>query len=127
MTKGQVEKAERIALNQFDKWNDVTGLVGENTSYQYELQALIKEAVHIGIQMSINGKVEFDEEGNVKTPESDEVNSTTEEEDEYLNDSVRFSYWLMENCELAEDNSLWVYEGEDYTNEGLYQIWLNEK
>lgn len=25
MKKGEVEKAERIALNQFDKWNEVTG------------------------------------------------------------------------------------------------------
>lgn len=68
MKTGQVEKAERIALNQFDKWNDVTGFVQEHTGYYYEVQSLIKEAVHIGIQMSINGKVEFGADGNVKTP-----------------------------------------------------------
>lgn len=123
MTKGQVEKAERLALNQFDKWNDVTGFVGVNTSYEYEIQSLIKDAVHIGIQMSINGKVEFDEEGNVKTPDSEQVETDRTE----LNDSVRFSYWLMENCELAEDNSLWSYHGEDYTNEKLYEIWAENK
>lgn len=33
-----------------------------------------------------------------------------------------FVDWLMENCELAEDNSLWSYAGEDYTNEKLFKI-----
>jgi len=66
MTKGKIEKAERLALNEFDKWNNVTGFVQEHTSYYYELQAVIQDAVHIGIQMTINGKVQYDEEGNVK-------------------------------------------------------------
>lgn len=70
MKKGQVEKAERIALNQFEKWNDVTGFVEEHTGYYYELQALIKEAVHIGIQMSVSGRVVFGDDGNVLTPVS---------------------------------------------------------
>lgn len=70
MKKGEVEKAERIALNQFDKWNEVTGFVDEHTGYYYELQALIREAVHIGIQMSTHGKVSFDKEGNVIIPVS---------------------------------------------------------
>lgn len=68
MTKGKVDKAERIALNQFDKWNDVTGLVPEHTGYYYELQALIKEAVHIGIQMATSGNVVFDSDGNILIP-----------------------------------------------------------
>lgn len=66
MTKGKIEKAERLALNEFDKWNDVTGFVHEHTSYYYELQAVIQDAVHIGIQMAINGTVQYDEDGNVK-------------------------------------------------------------
>lgn len=68
MNKGKVDKAERIALNQFDKWNEVTGFVQEHTGYYYELQALIKEAVHIGIQMATENKVTFDDEGNVAVP-----------------------------------------------------------
>lgn len=66
MKTGQVKKAERLALNEFDKWNDVTGFVQEHTGYYYELQAVIEDAVHIGIQMALNGKVEYDEDGNVK-------------------------------------------------------------
>ncbi len=66
MKTGQVESAERKALNEFDKWNEVTGLVQEHTGYYYELQAVIKDAVHIGIQMALNGKVEYGEDGNVK-------------------------------------------------------------
>jgi hypothetical protein len=42
------------------------------------------------------------------------------------NDALRFSEWLMENCELAEDNSLWSFEGEDYTQQGLYRIYRSE-
>lgn len=68
MKTGQVEKAERIALNQFDKWNEVTGFVQEHTGYYYEIQALIKEAVHIGIQMATQGKVTFGDNGNVIIP-----------------------------------------------------------
>ena len=69
MTKGRIEKAERLANNQFDKWNDVTGLVSDSSSYYYELLALMREAVHIGIQTALNGKVEFDKDGNVKITE----------------------------------------------------------
>ena len=66
MNKGKVDKAERLALNEFDKWNDVTGFVQEHTGYYYELQSVIKDAVHIGIQIALNGKVMYDEDGNVK-------------------------------------------------------------
>ena len=38
--------------------------------------------------------------------------------------TLLFVQWLMENCQLSEDNSLWSYNGEDYTNEGLYAIFL---
>lgn len=65
MNKGQVGKAQRIALNVFDKWNDVTGFVPENTGYYYEILSIIEDAVHIGAQMAINGKVSFDEDGNI--------------------------------------------------------------
>jgi hypothetical protein len=66
MTKGSVETAERKALNELDKWNDVTGFVQVDTSYYYEIQSVIKDAVHIGIQMALNGKVEYKKDGTVK-------------------------------------------------------------
>ncbi|MFA5296585.1 MAG: hypothetical protein WC389_00075 [Lutibacter sp.] len=40
--------------------------------------------------------------------------------------TIGFVNWLMENCELAEDNSLWSYNGEDYTNKKLFKIYKNE-
>ena len=40
--------------------------------------------------------------------------------------TIGFVDWLMENCELADDNSLWTYNGEDYTNEKLYLIYLSQ-
>ena len=36
-----------------------------------------------------------------------------------------FTNWLMDNCELSEDNSLWSYNGEDYINEKLLEIFNN--
>lgn len=38
MTKGQAEKAERLALNVFDKWNECTGAVPDCTSTYYEIK-----------------------------------------------------------------------------------------
>lgn len=65
MTKGKVEYAERQALNMFDKWNDCTGVIEKHCGYYYEAQACIIDAVHIGIQMALNGKVDYNEEGEI--------------------------------------------------------------
>lgn len=65
MTIGQVKDAERLALNELDKWNKVTGFIKPGTSYYYEMQAVIEDAVHIGIQMALRGKVEYDDDDNV--------------------------------------------------------------
>ena len=54
MTIGEVESAERRALNLFDKWVGITGFVVKHTCYYYELQGLIKDAVHCGIQQALN-------------------------------------------------------------------------
>ncbi len=50
MTTGELENAERRALNIIDKWNDVTGFVVKNTGYYYELQGIITDAVKCGAQ-----------------------------------------------------------------------------
>lgn len=50
MKQGEIESAIRRALNLFDKWNGVTGFVTEHTSYYYELQGVITDAVHCGAQ-----------------------------------------------------------------------------
>ena len=66
MKRGLVQEAERIAFNELDKWKDITGFISKHTGYYYEIQGLIQDAVHIGIQMALNEKVEFDEYGNIK-------------------------------------------------------------
>jgi len=50
MTKGKLADAKRRALNILDKWNDVAGVVEKDTSYYYELQAVIEDAVECGAQ-----------------------------------------------------------------------------
>ena len=65
MTKGKVDYAVRQALNEFDRWNDVTGFVGKHTSAYYEVQGVVEDAVHIGIQMAIKGEVNRDEDNQI--------------------------------------------------------------
>jgi len=62
MQKGKVESAERRALNLFDKWNDVTGYVPKHCGYYYELQGVVKDAVHCGIQEALNDFKQLDGE-----------------------------------------------------------------
>ena len=62
MQKGEIESAERRALNLFDKWNDVTGFVDKHTGYYYELQGAIKDAVHCGAQQALNDIKPLDSE-----------------------------------------------------------------
>jgi hypothetical protein len=66
MTKGEIEFAERTALNLFDKWNDVTGFVDKFTSYYYEMQGCLIDAVHCGIQMAINENIKIEDDNVVK-------------------------------------------------------------
>lgn len=66
MKAGEVKDAERKALNVLEKWNETTGVFDVGSGYWYEIQAVIEDAVHIGIQMATMGRVEYDTEGNVK-------------------------------------------------------------
>jgi len=50
MTRGEIDFAIRRALNAFDKWNDVTGVIEKRSSYYYEMQGCIIDAVHCGVQ-----------------------------------------------------------------------------
>jgi hypothetical protein len=53
MTKGEMNDAARRALNILDKWIDVTGVMPRGTSYYYELQGVIEDAVHCGAQAAL--------------------------------------------------------------------------
>jgi hypothetical protein len=67
--KGVLDDAERRALHIFERWNRVTGAVTEHTSWYFELQSVIRDAVHCGAQAAagvrerLNGECEecFDE------------------------------------------------------------------
>jgi hypothetical protein len=45
-----MDGAVRRTLNIFDEWNRVTGFVPEHTSYYYEIQSCLEDAVHCGAQ-----------------------------------------------------------------------------
>lgn len=53
MQLGELNNAKRRALNLFDQWNDVTGFVAKYTSYYYELQGLVEDAVECGAQAAL--------------------------------------------------------------------------
>ena len=53
MKTGEMDYAIRRALNLFDKWNDCTGVVEKHTTYYYEMQAVIEDAVHCGAQRAL--------------------------------------------------------------------------
>ena len=55
MTKGEQEFAIRIALNNFDTWNDCTGVISKGSSYYYEMQGVIEDAVRIGSKVACKG------------------------------------------------------------------------
>lgn len=61
-TVGELESAKRRALNIFDAWNDITGFVPKHTSYYYELQSVIEDAVHCGAQAAAGVHVELESE-----------------------------------------------------------------
>ena len=65
MTKAQVDYAERKAMEVFDEWNEITGWLNVSDSYYSEVEAIIVDAVHIGIQMAMFGKVVVDKNGNI--------------------------------------------------------------
>lgn len=64
MTTGQLDNAKRRALNLFDRWVDATGFVHKETSYYYELQSLMEDAVEIGVQHALKDirKLESEED-----------------------------------------------------------------
>ncbi len=55
MTKGELEYAIRQALNKFDEWLDCTGVIPKGTSYYYEAQGCIEDAVKIGAKVACKG------------------------------------------------------------------------
>jgi hypothetical protein len=54
MKKGEEQRAIRRALNNFDKWIQLTGAIKTGTSTCYEIESIIEDAVHCGIQAALN-------------------------------------------------------------------------
>ena len=50
MNAGELKDAERRALNIFGAWVETTGFVQKGTSYYYELQSIVEDAVKCGAQ-----------------------------------------------------------------------------
>jgi len=62
MKKGEIDNAIRRALNLFDNWNNITGFVAKHTGYYYEIQSIIEDAVHCGVQVALKDFKKLDGE-----------------------------------------------------------------
>lgn len=65
MTIQEVTYSERTACSILDEWLDVTGSIPLNSGYHSELESIITDAVHIGIQMALYGKIKKTKDGNI--------------------------------------------------------------
>jgi len=61
--KEKIDIAIEQAINNFDRWNKATGYFAEHTTYYYECESVIEDAVKIGIMAALNIPIEFDEGG----------------------------------------------------------------
>jgi hypothetical protein len=64
-----INAAVRRAHNLFDKWNEVTGYFVKHTSYYIEMQSLLEDAVHCGVQEVAGVYVPLDSEGDDEVSE----------------------------------------------------------
>jgi hypothetical protein len=62
-------------LELFDKWNNATGFFVPGMGYYGEIEAVIIDAVHCGIQMALYNKIKIKEgnvvKGDCKVPKKD--------------------------------------------------------
>ena len=58
--------AIRQALNVFDEWLDVTGVISRFSGYYDEMCGVIENAVDIGMLVTLNMSFELNEDGEIK-------------------------------------------------------------
>jgi hypothetical protein len=63
MELGKVEYAIRKAQDNFDVWNDCTGIIPRFSGYYYEALAVIDDSVRIGIMSALDINIRFDSDG----------------------------------------------------------------
>lgn len=83
MVKGEVDRACRRALQIFDEWQRVTGCL-DGSSYVWELEGIVTDAVHIGIQAAMGIHRPLDSEETEAAPPviASEDRQMTEHEDD---------------------------------------------
>jgi len=65
MKKSEIEYATRKAVENFDAWNESTGWFQTCCGSYDEICSIIQDAVHIGAQMAIHGKIFRDKNGDI--------------------------------------------------------------
>lgn len=62
MTKGEVDRAKRRALNILDEWLEVTGAIQLHSGWHSELEGVVEDAVEVGVQAALGVKESLDSE-----------------------------------------------------------------
>lgn len=68
MQKGQNNYAKRKALELFDSWNDVTGVITKFGCHYYEICSVIEDAVEIGSMIALGIDIEIKDGELLKEP-----------------------------------------------------------
>ena len=68
ITRGEMDFAKRRALNIFDAWNDCTGVVEKFSSYYYEIQGVVEDAVECGAQAACHVHEQLESEESLGNP-----------------------------------------------------------
>jgi len=58
------QKAKERALDTFENWNEITGVLPTHTSYYFEVKGCIIDAVHCGVQRALRIQVPLRSEEN---------------------------------------------------------------
>ena len=61
MSEEQKRKAEHLALENLERWAEVSGYIPEGTSVYFEVECLIKDAVDIGAKMALDQPVNLED------------------------------------------------------------------
>lgn len=62
ITRGELDRAKRRALNILDSWLETTGVVEQHSGYHSELEGIVEDAVEIGAQAAFGIKEKLDSE-----------------------------------------------------------------
>lgn len=111
MNRGEVERAERRALTILDKWLRLTGCL-DGSSYVWEIEGIVKDAVHCGIQEALGAHKPLEAEEDIIDFAVAQMAKTIREEAKpnywdwwsvpffewHVHHNITTGYWAVSRC-----------------------------